>query len=231
MLPDTHDQPTPRSAEWLAGWDAGRATAHPLVGQIDALRAERDELLVTLAGVQEQANIYEAKSARRARLLFEGAARAERMASALTRQRSQIDILQTALDATRRFSAAWKTAATHHRKIWRRIKSLDLHIEDGKFTVEMRADMVRLIALWLAEWFIETGGKNYVEMSIGGSPIGELVVTVQKVLGGKTPHQMKVEVEGERDRYKAALEETRDAMRANKLDKTADELDKVLANG
>lgn len=98
MHPDKNDQPTHRSPDWLAGWDAGRATAHPLVGQIDALRAERDELLVTLAGVQEQANIYETKSARRAQLLFEGAARAERMASTITRQRSEIDTLRAAAD-------------------------------------------------------------------------------------------------------------------------------------
>lgn len=42
MLSDTHDQPTPRSPEWLAGWDAGRAQVGRLASVVTRQRSELD---------------------------------------------------------------------------------------------------------------------------------------------------------------------------------------------
>ena len=42
MQIDATEQPTPRSAEWLAGWDAGRAQEFKLASQVTRYRSQVD---------------------------------------------------------------------------------------------------------------------------------------------------------------------------------------------
>lgn len=75
---------------------------------------------------------------------------------------------------------------------------------DGSFVVQMESQVWPLIVDSLAAWFVERGGKNYVEfkaeytpkkatlISKAPPPVGPFVVTMQRLLG-KTPDEMRTE--------------------------------------
>lgn len=52
MQNDATEQPTPRSPEWLTGWDAGRAQVGRLASVVTRQRSEIDTLRATLVEVE-----------------------------------------------------------------------------------------------------------------------------------------------------------------------------------
>ena len=102
--------------------------------------------------------------------------------------------------------------------------SVDLHVESGKATLEMRAKrqretFVRRMAALLAAWFLEKQGRNYVEVELIAPPlteqippgwercIGPLILTVQR-RDGQTPHRLRAKAEAERDALLAQAHES-----------------------
>src|SRR3990167_7934742 len=76
-------------------------------------------------------------------------------------------------DSQRRRGNAYRNRAlalvrqvARKREVATAIKSLKYEQEDGRMTVEMRAEFVRAISIWLCQWFVDSGGKNYIEMTI-----------------------------------------------------------------
>lgn len=81
------------------------------------------------------------------------------------------------------------------RDNWARWTTIDLHAEDNKATVEVRAELVRGLTVMLVEWFLkDSKAENYAELSVFHEETGPLAMTVQRVWG-KTPHDLKVEAE------------------------------------
>ena len=106
----------------------------------------------------------------------------------------------------------------------KKFDAVDLHVESGKATLEMRAKrkratFVRDMAALLVAWFLEKKGRNYVEVELIAPPLteqippgwercsGPLILTVQR-RDGKTPHQLRVEAEAERDALLAQARES-----------------------
>ena len=70
-----------------------------------------------------------------------------------------------------------------------------LHYEGGETNIAMRHPIVAYMALELAAFFKDAGGTNYVGLEFRTEDLGDMVLTVQRKLG-KTPHQLRSEVEG-----------------------------------
>lgn len=84
-----------------------------------------------------------------------------------------------------------------------------MRLEDGKFDMQLGGEAVQRVALMMTEWFRESGAKNYVEMTLHAKtePFESYQFYVQKQGdGAKTPHQLRVEVETQRDQLAKALE-------------------------
>ena len=84
------------------------------------------------------------------------------------------------------------------------LKSLELR--DGHLDLAVTHPAVMAIASELASFFKAAGGQNYVEVRMHHPDTGDLVLSVQRVLG-KTPHELRKEAEVERDeaRLRTAL--------------------------
>ena len=78
----------------------------------------------------------------------------------------------------------------------------DLALRDGGLYAGIEGGAAGLLAAGFAEQFVEAGGVNYVEVSFTHPKTGPLVVTLQRTQG-KTPHQLRVEAESERDQLRA----------------------------
>jgi hypothetical protein len=84
------------------------------------------------------------------------------------------------------------------------IKLRRLEIEQGRMKGEARSWLVPIFAGALAEVFDESGGVNFVEWEVMHPDKGPLVMTMQRKWG-KTPAQLKTEVEGELETARAML--------------------------
>lgn len=71
---------------------------------------------------------------------------------------------------------------------------LDYDAEEHKALWEIKADFVPLFIGWMAEWFKEQGGINYVEVQACHPRTGPLLFTMQRQ-EGKTPHELRCEAE------------------------------------
>lgn len=71
---------------------------------------------------------------------------------------------------------------------------VDYDQEQHKFLMSFKADFVPLFVGWMAEWFREQGGMNYVEVEAFHPEAGPLVFTMQRK-DGKTPHELRREAE------------------------------------
>jgi hypothetical protein len=121
----------------------------------------------------------------------------------------------------------YRRLAEHHlmqmSREMKKFGSVDLHVESGKATLELRAKrqretFVRSMAALLAAWFLEKQGRNYVEVELSAPPlteqippgwgrcIGPLILTVQR-RDGQTPHQLRAKAEAERDALLAQAQE------------------------
>src|SRR4051812_33765069 len=89
-------------------------------------------------------------------------------------------------------------------------KIQSMRLEDGKFDMALGGPIVQNVALMMTEWFRESGAKNYVEMTLHArtEPFERYQFYVQKQGdGAKTPHELRKEVEAERDALHKALTE------------------------
>lgn len=85
------------------------------------------------------------------------------------------------------------------------VRDVNLSATDG-LRVALAAECVPQIAMLFAAHFRASGAENYVEMGLHDPVTGEFfTVTVRKVIGGKTPHQLREQAERERDAAKRAL--------------------------
>lgn len=211
MQINANEQPTPRSPEWLAGWDAGRAQVGRLASVVTRQRSEID---ISRGKVDYLA----------ASLIQQG--------SRVERQQAYCDKLRAELDSARFFAAGWKRAATKHKHIWGQIDVMKLAWERdgldgimGTTTAELRATMFSYIAGVMAGWFVDTNGKdgeggiapapNYREtqMELTRTPIGPLVFTIQRQ-NGKTPHELRLRAEAERDALAARVAELTEVVKS-----------------
>jgi hypothetical protein len=74
------------------------------------------------------------------------------------------------------------------------VKLTELEYLDSKIRFELAGQAVYALAGWMAYWFQESGGKNYVELSMYHEDTGPLIFTVQR-LHGQTPDQLKKKAE------------------------------------
>ena len=80
----------------------------------------------------------------------------------------------------------------------------NLSLGNGSINASFEGGAVHLFVDAFAEQFLESDATNYLEMSFHSNVTGPLVVTLQRV-NGKTPHQLRAEVEQERDALRAEL--------------------------
>jgi hypothetical protein len=71
----------------------------------------------------------------------------------------------------------------------------DLRLENGCLNLELSGEIVSRMALIFTDHFIATGAKNYIEFNIYGKNGDRFAFHVQKVSGGKSPHELRVEAE------------------------------------
>lgn len=87
-------------------------------------------------------------------------------------------------------------------------KLTSMRLEDGKFDMALGGPIVQNVALMMTEWFRESGAKNYVEMTLHArtAPFERYQFYVQKQGdGAKTPHELRKEVEAERDALRSVV--------------------------
>ncbi|MET4197233.1 hypothetical protein ABIA95_000224 [Bradyrhizobium sp. LA8.1] len=85
-----------------------------------------------------------------------------------------------------------------------------MRLENGKFDMALGGPIVQNVAMMMTEWFRESGAKNYVEMTLHAKtePFERYQFYVQKQGdGAKTPHELRKEVEDQRDALLKALTE------------------------
>ena len=89
---------------------------------------------------------------------------------------------------------------------------LDYDEKSHKVLFELKADFVPLFIGWMAEWFWEQGGMNYVEVEAFHPETGPLIFTMQRKQG-KTPHELRCEAEAQLERLAlgVSVEEADDA--------------------
>jgi hypothetical protein len=92
-----------------------------------------------------------------------------------------------------------------------RLKKLfgdDLRITDLGLKPHLHASFeggpARLMAEYFVDYFKDSGAENYIEMTLTGKDGLGLIATIQRHLG-KTPHQLRLEAEAERDSLRAEL--------------------------
>lgn len=99
-------------------------------------------------------------------------------------------------------------------------KLTSMRLEDGKFDMALGGPIVQNVALMMTEWFRESGAKNYVEMTLHArtAPFERYQFYVQKQGdGAKTPHELRKEVEAERDALKELVAKIDYALRKDSL--------------
>jgi len=82
---------------------------------------------------------------------------------------------------------------------------LDYDQEKEQILVGLSATFVPLFVGWMAEWFTESGGMNYVEMHVFHLDTGPLVFTMQRC-EGKTPHELRQEAEARVEQLQQAVD-------------------------
>lgn len=78
----------------------------------------------------------------------------------------------------------------------------EMHFEKGALEVYLKHPIFALFAGAIADYFIETGAKNYLETRIWCEKVGFVIVTCQKETG-QSPHQCRQAAEKERDAARA----------------------------
>ncbi len=113
----------------------------------------------------------------------------------MTDDKPQFDDEKETVTITRRTYEHYKEIEANNVHI----KSL---IADGqKFDAVLAGDLVRVIATGMFAFIENTGAKNYVEIKMNHPEHGIVVMTMQK-WEGRTPHEMRLEAEAERDQLK-----------------------------
>lgn len=108
----------------------------------------------------------------------------------------------------------------------------EVHVVPGSFRARMRGEGVREFQLLVSEFFIEAGGKNYVEWTAGRTAsieLADFVLTCQK-RSGKTPGQLYTEATARADAAESALQRLHEA-HTRLLEKWNDESCGVEAMG
>lgn len=82
---------------------------------------------------------------------------------------------------------------------------LDYDEESHKALFEFKADFVPLFIGWMAAWFREQGGMNYVEVEAFHPETGPLIFTMQRKQG-KTPHELQLRAEAQSDRLQQEID-------------------------
>ena len=90
----------------------------------------------------------------------------------------------------------------------RQVRIDTFELAGGKLKSQLAGDAVRALAGLMAHWFAETGGTNYIELSMYHEDTGPLVFTVQRAQG-MTPGQVQEKVAAELE----AMRAERDALR------------------
>lgn len=83
---------------------------------------------------------------------------------------------------------------------------LDYDEESHKALFELKADFVPLFIGWMAEWFREQGGMNYVEVEAFHPETGPLLFTMQRK-DGTTPHELRCEAEAQSARLQQEIDQ------------------------
>jgi hypothetical protein len=97
--------------------------------------------------------------------------------------------------------------AEEHRRV--RIDTFEL--AGGKMKSQLAGDAVHALAGLMAHWFAETGGTNYIELSMYHEDTGPLVFTVQRARG-MTPGQVQEKVAAELEAMRAERDALRDEL-------------------
>jgi hypothetical protein len=82
----------------------------------------------------------------------------------------------------------------------------EFNMRGAHFEIELHHPVFSVVAIQAAQYLTEKKADNYVEMKVWTKEHGDVTITVQKCKG-KTPHELRKEVEQERDALKAKLEE------------------------
>lgn len=80
----------------------------------------------------------------------------------------------------------------------------EMHFEKGALEVYLKHPIFALFAGAIADYFIETGAKNYLETRIWCEKVGFVIVTCQKE-SGQSPHQCRQAAERDRDALRDEL--------------------------
>ena len=89
----------------------------------------------------------------------------------------------------------------------------DLSVGNGSINASFEGGAVHLFVDSLANQFVESGAVNYLEMRFHSEATGPLLLTLQRA-DSKTPHQLRVEAEQERDALRAVLQHETDCLEA-----------------
>jgi len=82
---------------------------------------------------------------------------------------------------------------------------LDYDEESHKALFALKASFVPLFIGWMAAWFREQGGMNYVEVEAFHPETGPLVFTMQRC-NGKTPHELRLKAEAQVEQLPQAVD-------------------------
>lgn len=159
MQIDATEQPTPRSAEWLAGWDAGRAQVGRLASVVTRQRSEID----TLGERAEKAEA--ANQALESLLTFSPHTTTLQAVAELVgeawRENKQV---REERDAARFWAAGWRRAAQKYRMWWAASQETlgDLMHEHAD-TVDLLADVWQQFAVPGKDGKLWAGGLSTLE--------------------------------------------------------------------
>lgn len=113
-----------------------------------------------------------------------------------------------------------------------KVKLVSAGAEGNEFALKLSSKLWPMIVNSLAVWFVEHGGKNYVEFkadydpkdhtdeawkkasltATGPLPVGTFVITMQR-LHGKSPNDLRLEAESELDKQRERAESAESALR------------------
>ena len=98
------------------------------------------------------------------------------------------------------------------------IKDYKIDANTTKLDLNISTDMVSIIAGYLAQWFEDNGGINYVELKMNDprkNGIGPFLLTMQRRYG-ETPHNLRVKAELELSNLKLELEQLKNELNSYK---------------
>jgi hypothetical protein len=104
----------------------------------------------------------------------------------------------------------WKARALAAEKTLEDFRNPSIEfLKDGWLLSSPDGGFVGFFLKTLVAQFIEAGAKNYLELQVRGGLKGgvkdEFVITIQKK-NGKTPHELRIQAEKERDELRELLE-------------------------